>query len=80
MLFSGLWVILGWKISLPRFYLFGAVSLLVGAGLFFNGVGGNIGLALLLGVMGVVLCISGGLTLRHYLRQNPAPQETTDAR
>jgi len=79
LLFSGLWVIVGWKISLPRFYLIGAVSLLVGAGLFFNGVGGNIGLALLLGAMGVVLCISGGLTLRHYLRQNPAPQETADA-
>jgi len=80
LLFSGLWVIVGWKISLPRFYLIAAVSLLVGAGLFFNGVGGNFGLALLLGAMGLVLCISGGLTLRHYLRQNPVPQETTDAK
>ncbi len=80
LLFCGLWAIVGWKISLPRFYLIAAVSLLVGAGLFINGVGGNIGLALLLGAMGVVLCVSGGLTLGQYLRQNPAPQETTDAR
>jgi hypothetical protein len=78
LLFSGLWMIAGWKTSLPRFYLIAAVSLLLSAGLFLNGVGGNTGMALLLGAMGVVLCVSGGLTLRHYLLKNPFPQETAD--
>lgn len=79
LLFSGLWMIIGWKISLARFYLIAAASLLVAAGLFFNRVGGNTGLALLLGVMGAALCISGGLTLHHYLHQNPVSEETSDA-
>lgn len=79
LLFSGLWVIVGWKISLARFYLIAAVSLLVTAGLFFNKVGGNTGMALLSGAMGGALCISGALTLRKYLRQNPVSQETSDA-
>jgi hypothetical protein len=79
LLFSGLWAIVGWKISLARFYLIVAVSLLVTAGLFFNKVGGNTGMALLSGAMGGALCISGGLTLRKCLRQNPFSQETSDA-
>jgi hypothetical protein len=78
LLFSGLWVILGWKTSLPRFYLLALVSALVSVGLFWNGVGGNTAIALLFGAMGMVLCVSGGLTLRQYLRQNPAPQEAAD--
>ncbi|MDD5370454.1 MAG: hypothetical protein PHQ40_15330, partial [Anaerolineaceae bacterium] len=41
LLFSGLWVVIGWKVSVPRFYLTAAVTLLVSAGLFLNGVGGN---------------------------------------
>ena len=70
MLFSGLWIIAGWKIVLPRFYLIAAVCLLVSAGLFFNGVGGNIGMTVLFGALGVALCVSGGVTLWIYLRNN----------
>jgi hypothetical protein len=78
LLFSGLWIIVGWKTSIPRFYLIAAVSLLVSAGLFLNGLGDNLGMALLFGVMGAVLCASGGLTLLRYLRKNPSLQETID--
>jgi hypothetical protein len=76
LLFSGLWMIIGWKVSVPRFYFTAAVSFLVSAALFLKGVGGTTGIALLFGAMGVVLCASGGLTLHRYLRGNPTPQGT----
>jgi hypothetical protein len=73
--FSGLWAIIGWKVALPRFYLIAAVSLLTSTGLFFNGIGGYPGWALFLGMMGIALLISGGVTLWQYLRQTPSPQD-----
>jgi hypothetical protein len=78
LLFSGLWVMIGWMVSLPRFFLTSVVSLLVGVGIFIYGVGDNAGMALLFGAMGGALMVSGGLTLRQYLRINPLPQETAD--
>jgi hypothetical protein len=78
LLFSGLWAIIGWKVALPRFYLIAVISLLTSAGLFFNGIGGYSGWALLLGVMGAALLISGGVTLWQYLRNTPLPPELSD--
>jgi hypothetical protein len=78
LLLSGLWAIIGWKVSLPRFYLIAVVSLLTSAGLFFNGIGGYLGWALFFGVIGAALLISGGVTLWQYLRNNPFPAETFD--
>jgi hypothetical protein len=72
---SGLWVIIGWKVALPRFYLIAAISLLASAGLFFNGIGGYLGWALFFGVVGAALLISGGITLWKYLRQTPLSQD-----
>jgi hypothetical protein len=78
LLFSGLWVIIGWKVALPRFYLIAIISFLAGTGLFINGIGSYLGWALSLGVMGTALLFSGGITLGNYLRQNPAPRELPD--
>jgi len=75
LLFTGLWAIIGWKIALPRFYLIAAASLLVTVGLFVSGVDAYLGMAMLIGAMGVFLCASGGLTLWRYLRRNPATEE-----
>jgi len=75
LLFTGLWAIIGWKVALPRFYLIAIISFLTGTGLFINGIGGYTGWALLLGVMGTALLISGGITLGKYLHQNPEPKE-----
>jgi hypothetical protein len=80
LLFSGLWAIIGWKVALPRFYLIAALSLLTSAGLFFNAIGGYSGWAILLGVMGVALLISGGVTLWQYWRNTPLPSEPSDER
>ncbi len=77
LLFSGLWLIVGWKTSLPRFYGIAAVSFLVSAGLLLNVVGVKTSLMVFFGVMGLALCASGGLTLRQYLRSTRPPQETS---
>lgn len=78
LLFTGLWMIVAWKNSIPRFYLTAAVSLLVSVWLFINGEGDKTGMSLLFSFMGVNLFIAGILTLRQYLRNNPVPQETAD--
>lgn len=79
LLFSGLWVIMGWKLALPRFYLIAAASLLISAGLFVSGVGVYLGMAWLLGALGAVLCASGGVTLWKYLRSTRSPQNSQSA-
>ncbi len=78
LLFSGLWVIIGWKIALPRFYFIAAASLLVSVELIVSGVGIYLGMTFLFGTMGALLSVSGGVTLWQYLRQNPAPQDARD--
>lgn len=75
LLFTGLWMIVAWKTSLPRFYITAAVSLLVSGWIFINGEGDKTGMWLLFCMMGVNLCIAGSLTLRQYLRENPVPLE-----
>jgi hypothetical protein len=78
LLFAGLWMTTAWKTSIPRFYITAAISLLVAIWIFINGVGDKTGMSILLGAIGVNLCIAGGLTLRQYLRKNPVPQEPAD--
>jgi len=76
LLFSGLWAIMGWKLALPRFYIIAAFTLLISAGLFVSGVGVYLGMAMLIGAMGALLCASGGLTLWKYLRNTRSPQDS----
>jgi hypothetical protein len=75
LLFGGLWVIAGWKISLPRYYLIGAATFLASLAPLFIGIEGNLGMALLFGIMSLVLFASGGIALWRYLRRNPVPHE-----
>ena len=77
LLFGGLWIIAGWKIAITRFYVLAAISLLVSAWLFFDGVGGNTGMAVIFGAIGLALCISGGITLWGYLRNNRLPEDSS---
>lgn len=78
LLFCGLWIILGWKNSIPRFYLIAVVTFLVSSMLLLYGVGVKTSLMWFFGTMGLALCVSGGLTLLQYLRKNPVPQEAVD--
>jgi hypothetical protein len=78
LLFTGLWMVVAWKTSLPRFYLTAAVALLVSVWIFINGIADKTGMSLLFGLMGVDLCIAGSLTLRQYLHKNPVTQKASD--
>jgi hypothetical protein len=60
---------------LTRFYVLGAVSVLLGLGLSLSGLPNAYSLGLFYGLMGVGFMISGGLTLRRYLEENPLPAE-----
>ena len=62
--------------GLARFYVLGAASLVLGFGLSLSGLPEGYSLGLFYGLMGVCSFISGGLTLRHYLKENPLPAET----
>ena len=60
---------------LTRFYVLGAVSVLLGVGLSVSGHPNAYSLGLFYVLMGLGFMISGGLTLRRYLEENPLPAE-----
>jgi hypothetical protein len=69
-------VILRAKVSgLARFYVLGVISVLLGLALAESRLPHGYSLGLFYGLMGVSLMISGGLTLRRYLEENPLPVE-----
>ena len=65
----------GWSSGIPRFYALSGVSFLLGAALSVSGLPRGYNLGAFYGLMGVAFLISGGLTLQHYLHENPIPVE-----
>lgn len=61
--------------GLARFYVLGAVSLVLGFALSISRLPNGYSLGLFYGLMGVCFILSGGLTLQRYLRENPLPAE-----
>jgi MFS family permease len=61
--------------GLFRFYILGAASLLLGFAISASGLPEGYALGLYYGLMGLCFLISGGLTLTHYLHENPLPVE-----
>jgi hypothetical protein len=69
-------VILRAKVSgLTRFYILGAISVLLGLTLSISALPNGYSLGLFYGLMGICFMISGGLTLQRYLDENPLPVE-----
>jgi hypothetical protein len=68
----------GYRLSQPRFYFLAFLGLLIGAVLVVSGVSIVISWPLFFGLNGLILLISGSLTLWKYLRRNPAPLEPPD--
>ena len=69
-------VILRAKVDgLNRFYILGTISVLLGLVLATSGLPNGYSLGLFYALMGVCFLISGGLTLRRYLEENPLPTE-----
>lgn len=59
--------------GLARFYVLGAISLVLGLALSLSGLPNGYSLGLFYALMGGCFFISGGLTLRRYLQENPLP-------
>lgn len=62
--------------GLARFYVLGAVSLVLGLALSVSGLPDGYSLGLYYGLMGLCFIFSGGWTLRRYLAENPLPGNT----
>lgn len=75
LVFTGLWLIIAWITATPRFMLISLICSGVGVWLLLNGASVTTSLIGLFGGMGLALCVTGSLALRHYLSQNRAPQE-----
>ena len=65
----------GWSFGVVRFYFFSAASLILGIGLSVSGLPSGYNLGLFYGFMGIVFAVSGSLTLRQYLKENPMSAE-----
>ena len=74
-----IWLISAFRVGLLRFYLQSILSLLLGVGLSLTGLETYQSLAVFYTVMGLVLILSGGLTLLNYLRQNPPMENDSPA-
>lgn len=61
--------------GLVRFYILGAISIALGLSLSLSRLPNGYSLGLFYGLMGICFIISGGLTLRRYLENNPLPAE-----
>jgi hypothetical protein len=78
LLMGALMVQAGYRLDQPRFYLLAFFGVLVGIGLVLSGLRIEYSLPLFFGLNGLVLLVSGGLTLWKYLHQTPAPQDAPD--
>jgi hypothetical protein len=70
----------GYRSALPRFYILAFLCLLIGAGLVISGLSIVSGWPLFFGLNGLLMLISGSLTLGNYQRNNPAVQDVPDGK
>ncbi len=78
-LFNVILAILGWKIRLWRYFVISAAGLLLSILFLFRVPSGNLGMALLSGMMSLIMFISGVATFWKYLHNNPSPQNVQPA-
>ena len=68
-------ILRGKSYGVQRFYLLGAISMVIGTALSFSGLPDGYSLAAFYGLMGLGVMISGGWVLFRYLKNNPLPTE-----
>ena len=68
----------GWSARVPRFYVLSAASLIFGIALSFSGLPRGYNLGAFYGLMGTAFAITGNLTLRRYLKENPPVEHEND--
>jgi hypothetical protein len=64
-----------WTVKVKRFYILSAAAVLYGVVLSVSGLPNGYNLGLFYGLMSLSFAISGGLTLKRYLDENPLPTE-----
>lgn len=64
-----------WNTKMKRFYILSALAVLYGAALSVSGFPRGYNLGLFYALMSLTFMISGGLTLKRYLDENPLPAE-----
>lgn len=64
-----------WTVKVKRFYILSAAAVLYGVALSVSGLPNGYNLGLFYGLMSLSFAISGGLTLRKYLDENPLQTE-----
>ena len=64
-----------WSSRVRRFYMLSFASLLLGMALSISGLPRGYNLGTFYGLMGIIVMISGAITLARYLRENPLPTE-----
>ena len=69
---------LGFRSALPRFYGLGFLILITGVILSLLGQGDLPGLVMIYGLSGLILFLSGGLTLNAFIRHHPSTNEVED--
>ncbi len=75
LMMGGLWVILAWRLRLPRFLFHALLTWAAGAAIFLARVGNALGTAFFFAAMAGILGISGLVVLLIYLRRNPDRHE-----
>jgi hypothetical protein len=78
LLFGILLAILGWRASIPRFYLLALLSAVLGVALAYSRLENTVGLIAYYASITVVLLFTGTCVLRTFLRQNPIPKDSPD--
>jgi len=71
-------VILGWRTSIPRFYLMALLSAALGVTLAYSGLENSVSLIAYYASLAVVQLFTGTCVLSNYLRQNPLQKESPD--
>lgn len=67
-----------WSFGVARFYILSAASLILGIGLSVSGLPSGYNLGLFYGLIGTAFAVSGSLTLRQYLKENPMSAEESN--
>lgn len=68
-------ILRGKSFGVQRFYLLGAISVILGVVLSLGKLPNAYALAIFYGLMGLAVMVSGGVVLFRYLRENPLPTE-----
>jgi hypothetical protein len=76
--FALVMLLLGFRTGLARFPLIGLAALLIGGVLSVLGIGDNLGLSIFYGCIGLIFVLSGGCTLRSYLKKTTPSQESSN--